>query len=876
MFALLVDARLAAKLSDLPLVGDRVSPDHDLGVTGVRAVIASEALTAEQVKTLNGQISRLDGTHPRFPEETRGRALVALDYAWGGEQRTPLMFRLAGTGPAKDPKGPEALKPPMDASKQRFHAAPRVLPTPAGPGRHAAPDTPAPSDDPASPAVAWVTLDRSFGPLLLRRLGASYHDEKVWILCDAGVHAGPLEIGVDGLGLGIPLDTGDFTPSGRLDGLSLAFRKPPLEISGALVNKPVADDSPYRLLIEGSALIKTPTAGFAAIGTYGSLKDGTQSLFLYAELGAKFGGPPSFRVTGVKAGFGYNSSLRVPTIDQVAGFPLLRGIADAGQDTPPEPLDVLKELTEGTESAPAWITPHEGNIWLALGLTADIFEIVHCKVLAFAEFGPDDLVVGVLGSAKAQFPDPEKMLGEPYAGVELDVSAVYRRSADMLAVDARLASDSFLLDRAVHLTGGAALRLWFGNSDHPGDFVFTIGGYHPRYTPPAHYPRADPVGVDWTSGSSVALKGTSYFALTPSAVMAGGRLDLRYDGSWARARVDVGFDALVEWAPFHYEVDIWAEITAQVWLLFGWSGEASLGARLSVWGPPFGGTAHIKVLGISLPIDFGEPKAGPAPIGWEEFRTLLPRHPLTLTPVGGLHPDHAAAARPAEPADSGDGAWIAATDGFAFSVASAFPACSLRINGVEASGDGRAEDGRARVAIRPMAKTGLDVTLSVTLEKETGDRQWQPLPADHLREWSVGVQSTPQPTALWGARKADDALGADPFVHGLVSGARIAVPAPCPPEAAASSRHGRLAHAPLPGGTLPLDPDAAPAGVRGEREESAGTSALRVGTPEQTALRRAALDALATAGYPLDAAPALDRYASEAAFSSPPLRLAHS
>lgn len=844
MFALLVDARLAAKLSDLPLVGDRISPDHDLGIIGVKAVIASDALTAEQVKALNEQISRLDGTHPRFPEEARGRALVALDYEEGGEKRTPLMFRLAGA------------KPATSSAPQRLDAAPRAMTAaaPAAPG------------DPAAPAVAWVTLDRSFGPLLLRRLGASYHDEKIWVLCDADVHAGPLELGVEGLGLGIALDGKDFTPSGRLDGLSLAFRKPPLEISGAFVNRPVADDSPYERLIEGSALIKTPSASFAALGAYASLKSGAQSLFLYAELGAAFGGPPAFRVTAVKAGFGYNSSLRVPAIDQVADFPLLRGITEAGQDTPPEPLDVLKELTEGTDSAPAWVTPREGQTWLALGLDADVFEIVHCKALAFAEFGPDDLVVGLLGSAKAQFPDPQKKMGEPYAGVELDVSAVYRHSADMLAVDARLAPDSFLLDRAVHLTGGAALRLWFGGSDHPGDFVFTIGGYHPRYALPTHYPQADPVGVNWTAGSEVTLKGTSYFALTPSAVMAGGRLDLRYDGAWAKARVDIGFDALVEWAPFHYEVDIWAEITAQVWLLFGWSGEVSLGARLSVWGPPFGGSAHVSVLGISIPIDFGEPKAGPAPIGWEQFRTLLPQHPLTLAPADGLHPDHAAQTPP-----GGADVWTACADGFAFTLGTAFPASTLKVNGEDETGDAA-----TTVNVRPMAKTGLDVTLSVTVEQESEDGRWRQLPADRRRGWTVTAQRTPQPTALWGAGRADDTLGADPFVHGLVSGARIAVPAPRLPEAAAAGQSGRLAHVPLPEGTLPLDPAAPPTGVRGEQDETAGTGALRVDAPEQSALRQGALAALAAAGYPLDADAALDRYAREAAFSSPPLRLAHS
>ncbi|MFE0043757.1 DUF6603 domain-containing protein [Streptomyces albireticuli] len=877
MFALLVDAQLAAGLTDLPLVGDRIPADHDLGITGVKAVIASEALTTEQVKALNEQISRLDGTHPRFPEETRGRALVALDYEWGGEKRAPLMFRLAGAHAAED-RTDGRPEPHGDTARPKLAAAPGAPGSPTDRSgsptdRSGSPTgqdgAPAGQDD--TPAAAWVTLDRSFGPLLVRRLGASYHDDKVWLLVDATVHAGPLELGVDGLGLGIPLGGEDFTPSGRLDGLSLAFRKPPLEISGAFVNKPVSEDSPYDRLIEGTALIKTPSASFSAIGAYESLKSGFQSLFLYAELGAAFGGPPAFRVTGVKAGFGYHSSLRVPTIDQVPGFPLLRGIADAGGGTPPEPLEVLKELTEGTDDAPAWVTPHEDRTWLALGLNADVFEIVHCKALAFAEFGSDDLVVGLLGSATARFPDPAKGMGEPYAGVELDISAVYRHSTDTLAVDARLAPDSFLLDRAAHLTGAAALRLWFGGSDHPGDFVFTLGGYHPRYPVPAHYPQAERVGVNWSSGSSLTLKGGSYFALTPSAAMAGGSLDLRYDSAWAKARIEVGFDALLEWAPFHYEVDAWAEITAQVWLLFGWSGEVSLGARLSLWGPPFGGTAHVQVLGISVPIEFGEPKAGPAPIGWEQFRALLPQRPLTLTPTDGLHPDHATgAAQRTGPADGASAPWAATADGFAFSVGTAFPASTLKVNDVDETGGDA-----VKVHVRPMARTGLEVTLSVTVEKETADGQWRRLPADQWRDWTVTAQRTPQPAALWGAGTAENALGADPFVHGLVSGARIAVPAARRPEAAASSRSGRLDHAPLRPGTLPLDPAAAPTGLRGERAEGSGATALQVDSPEQAASRQAALASLARAGYPLDVDTGLGRYAREATFASPPLRLVH-
>jgi hypothetical protein len=45
------------------------------------------------------------------------------------------------------------------------------------------------------------------------------------------------------------------------------------------------------------------------------------SLFIYAILDYPLGGTSFFFVTGLATGFGYNRTLKVPTIDQIATFP---------------------------------------------------------------------------------------------------------------------------------------------------------------------------------------------------------------------------------------------------------------------------------------------------------------------------------------------------------------------------------------------------------------------------------------------------------------------------------------------------------------------------------------------------------------------------
>jgi hypothetical protein len=76
-----------------------------------------------------------------------------------------------------------------------------------------------------------------------------------------------------------------------------------------------------------------------------------------------------------------------------------------------------------------------------------------------------------------------------------------------------------------------ALWTFFGRSQHAGDWVFTLGGYHRKFKVPAHYPPVasmQRLGVTFSIGI-VRISGGIYFAITPKAVMAGAAIHCELD-----------------------------------------------------------------------------------------------------------------------------------------------------------------------------------------------------------------------------------------------------------------------------------------------------------------------------------------------------------
>ncbi|HEY3581901.1 MAG TPA: DUF6603 domain-containing protein, partial [Pyrinomonadaceae bacterium] len=201
--------------------------------------------------------------------------------------------------------------------------------------------------------------------------------------------------------------------------------------------------------------------------------------------------------------------------------------------------------------------------------------------------------------------------------------ASYRPLTGLLAIDGKLSPASFLYGGFCKLSGGFAFYAWF-SGENRGNFVVSIGGYHPAFKKPDIYPTVPRLQMDFALGP-FRVTGQAYFALTPSMMMAGIRMSAVWSSGPIKAWLDAGLDFLISWAPFHYEASAFINIGCSVDLgLFTLS--VSVGAGLYIWGPPFGGRAEVDLDVVSFTISFGAEPIAPPPVGWNTFKNkFLPQ-----------------------------------------------------------------------------------------------------------------------------------------------------------------------------------------------------------------------------------------------------------
>lgn len=596
----------------------------------------------------------------------------------------------------------------------------------------------------------WFSVQRSFGVFSFQRIGVQYDSDgggTLYFLLDAGIELGPLQLTTQGLGIGSPLTS--FDPKFHLDGLGLSYDQPPLEIAGgflAIPSEQLAPDVAFQY--DGFASIKLSSFSLSAIGSYAQMTAGDPSLFLFAQLEAPLGGPPAFFVTGLMAGFGYNRDITMPKQDEVLGFPLLvLGSPPApGKTAPPQSMTDVLAILEGTKpitpggEQKQWIAPQTGEYWLAVGLEFTSFELVTTKAMLIAQFG-NELAFALLGISTLRLPQgaPD---AETYAYVELELMAVLKPTEGIFGITAVLGPASYVIDPACHLTGGFAFFVWFGENPNAGQFVITLGGYHPAFNKPDYFPSEPRLGFSWTVSDEVAIKGEAYFALTASCVMAGGGLDITFQSGNLKAWFTAQMDVLISWNPFSFQAYIGISIGVSYKLDLGFVSKTisvSLGASLSLWGPPTGGTVTVHLWIISFTVDFGAPQgqASNEPLLPAGFSSLLPAPPtlLAVSASSGL----------TQTLDSGS--WAVRASAFAFQTNSAIPNTTLAHGGP--NGTTTTEDTGYALNVRPMNLTGTEATHTVTIARKDGTD------AIDLTTWAPEAVTRAVPESLWGVPQKD-------------------------------------------------------------------------------------------------------------------------
>ena len=495
-------------------------------------------------------------------------------------------------------------------------------------------------------ATQWVKVDKTLGPFYFQRLGIGTDGTNLAFMLDARLQTAGLIISLDGLEAHCTfadLSRGAFEPEFDLRGLGIAFKSGDLEIGGALVHRPAPAKDAY----DGAVVIRYKRLGIEAVGSYEKTPDGHPALFIYALIDYPLGGPAFFFVEGGAVGFGYNRSFTMPPIDKVAEFPLVK---QAMSPSPARltPLELARQLGP-------WLTPVPGQYFISAGIKFSSFKTIKGFVLLTVLFG-DHFEIDVLGQATLTSP-PNAESGKALMSATLLLLGRFLPEEGQLMVMAQLGPDAHLFAPDCHLTGGFALYCWF-DGNHKGDFVLTLGGYHKAFPVPDHYPRVPRLGMNWQVNPNLSLKAEAYFALTPSALMAGGKLEANWQSgslqAWFRAEVDF----LIGWQPFYYNGHVFVSIGARYRFEFFGTHEisAELTAELDIWGPPFSGRARVQWYLISFEIAFGdrEPRP-PAPLNWAAFKkSFLPEGKMfTMTVEGGKVAQGGGQSRPSDASNLG-------------------------------------------------------------------------------------------------------------------------------------------------------------------------------------------------------------------------------
>ncbi|KAE8412666.1 hypothetical protein BDV36DRAFT_304736 [Aspergillus pseudocaelatus] len=583
-------------------------------------------------------------------------------------------------------------------------------------------------------------FSKSMGPLKIKSLGLRYstglyNDQSILsIRIDASIMVGPIEFSLVGFSIdfdfakeGASLHSPP-TPGFSLEGLQAVYDRPPIEIAGMLqIGK-----EPEREYYQGALMISYVPWQFQAAGYWGytTKKDikNFETVFVYCVLRGPLITFQFVSIEGICGGFGYNSKLTYPTVKDVIDFPLIKDGDTPGRPDGDTPLKALENMLDTK-----WFAPQDGSFWVAAGLTVKAFQILRVQAVVAVQWNPY-VELGIFAVATASIPGGNS--GRQFAFVQLGIVATVNLESGVLKVEGELTPASYILDPSCHLTGGFALYSWFDSKDSNlrGDWVFTIGGYHPSYQKPSQYPEVDRLGISWQFGKSISITGNAYFAITPKACMGGGRLELKLSLNPLYAWFIAFVDFLINYKPFFFMaeggVSVGVQFTLDLWLVTI-KIHVELSARLYIQGPPISGTVHVNFYVFGFDIDFGTNSSArlilraPQPFSLPHRRATSPR--LKSSP-------HLAR----------------------FSVNCKFPIEKATVVTLKVSGE---ENGSRDVdpcekvdtlSARPMHKTGsITSTLTITIQRDEEDELLEDKEPDPIWEDNEAIYGD-VPAALFG------------------------------------------------------------------------------------------------------------------------------
>ena len=443
-----------------------------------------------------------------------------------------------------------------------------------------------------------VSID--LGPVTIQALQLSLQPAADQFQLGAGVNLsanlGPLAASVEGIGLqaALQFQHGNLGPA-QLDvsflppkGVGLSVNAGVVQGGGFLYIDPDRGEYAGALQLEIADFLSVSAIGLIST----RMPDGSSGFSLLIIISADFG-------SGIQLSFGF-------TLLAVGGLlglnrtvlfqPLMDGIRTNAVQSIMFPQDIIANAPRIISDLRAIFPPQNGTF--LIGPMAKIGwgepTLISLSLGVIIEIPPGDAaILGILHAALPADDVAILVLQVNFAGVlEFDKQRFYFYAALF---------DSHVL--FITISGSMGVLFAYGDN---ANFVFSVGGFHPQFNPPPlPFPAPQRISMDLINESFARIHADGYFAVTTNTVQFGTHSDYFFGFSACSVSGSSGFDALIQFSPFHFIAEISTQFSVQV---FG-VGVYGVGIDVSLSGPTpwhVHGTASLSFFffSIDIGIDF--------------------------------------------------------------------------------------------------------------------------------------------------------------------------------------------------------------------------------------------------------------------------------